>query len=63
MGHLVPPKVALAWDEVDALAHEGSARLAMPRDLPRDVPEPWAVRSSAVGEDGRRTRSPDNTSQ
>jgi phosphoenolpyruvate synthase/pyruvate phosphate dikinase len=48
-GYDVPPGVAFAWDETEAIAR-GDTK---PADL--DLPQPWAVRSSAVGEDAAAT--------
>jgi pyruvate,water dikinase len=47
----VPPGVALSGPEVDLIASGDVAATATLREAVRDLPTPFAVRSSAVGED------------
>ena len=47
----VPPGWALSVEFVDAIAHRDAPACATLEDFLRDKPEPFAVRSSGVGED------------
>ena len=49
----VPPGWALSVEHVEAIVQADKAALATLEDFLRDKPEPFAVRSSGVGEDAK----------
>lgn len=49
----IPPGIALSGDLVEAIASQDEKALAMLAEAVSDLPSPFAVRSSAVDEDGK----------